>query len=231
MALTGAAEEEADERAPCPVCRAAAVRPFATLGGRRYRRCGACEATLLDPRHWLAPAEEAAVYRLHENDPDDPGYRRFLAKLSDPLLARLPAGAAVLDYGCGPGSALAAVLREAGHRVALYDPFFAPDPAPLDQRYDAVVCSEAAEHFHAPAAEFDRLAGRLAPGGWLGVMTCFQTDDARFAGWHYRQDPTHVVFYREATLRRLAAQRGLSCEVPAKDVALMRRAPLAPDPG
>ena len=29
--------------------------------------------------------------------------------------------------GCGPGPALAEMLREAGHTVATYDPLFAPD--------------------------------------------------------------------------------------------------------
>ncbi len=106
--------------------------------------------------------------------------------------------------------------------MALYDPFFAPDTEPLTRRYDFVACTEAAEHFHRPAEEFDRLGALLKPGGWLAVMTCFQTDDARFAAWWYRLDPTHVVFYREATLRHVAAQRGWTCEIARKDVALMR---------
>ena len=74
-----------------------------------------------------------------------------------------------------------------------------------------------------PARVARRLAGIVRPGGWLAVMTCFQTDDARFARWHYRLDPTHVVFYREATLATLAANLGLSFATPVKDVALMRK--------
>jgi hypothetical protein len=54
-------------------------------------------------------------------------------------------------------------------------------------------------------------------------MTCFQTEDERFASWHYRKDPTHVVFYKETTFRTIAAQRGWTCEIPAKDVALMHK--------
>jgi len=209
----------------CPVCRAAALRPFGVVEGKAYHRCDHCEATLLDPALRLDPAAELAHYRHHQNDPADPRYRRFLAKLAEPLLARLPAASRVLDYGCGPGPALAAMLREAGHRVSLYDPFFAADRAVLEGPYDAVTCSEVAEHFHQPAAEFDRLAALLRPGGYLGLMTCFQSDDARFANWHYRRDPTHVVFYRESTLRRIAAGRGWTIEIPVKDVALMRKAP------
>lgn len=206
----------------CPACRDDDTRAFATVGSRDYRRCGRCAATYLDPRQYPSPDEERAVYERHRNDPGDPGYRRFLARLAGPLLARLAPGSSGLDYGCGPGPALAAMLREAGHAVALYDPFFHPDPAPLSQVYDFVACTETAEHFHRPADEFDRLGALLRPGGWLAVMTCFQTEDAAFAGWHYRRDPTHVVFYREETFRRLADDRGWRCEVPAKDVALLQ---------
>jgi SAM-dependent methyltransferase len=207
----------------CIVCRAPAIRPFATVGALAYFRCDACLATFLDPAQRLSPEAERTHYGHHENDPADLRYRAFLAKLAAPLLARLPGPSRGLDYGCGPGPALAAMLREAGHEVALYDPFFASGPAPLDATYDFVACTETAEHFFHPADEFDRLGELLRPGGWLAVMTCFQTDDARFAAWHYRADPTHVVFYREATLRCIARARGWSCEIPLKDVALMRR--------
>lgn len=209
--------------AACPVCRVSAPLPFMRLGLLDYWRCETCEARFLDPRHHLAPADELAHYKSHENAVDDPGYRRFLNKLAAPLLERIAVGSRGLDYGCGPGPALAVTLREAGHDVALYDPFFHPDPAPLAAIYDFITCTETVEHFHHPADEFDRLDGLLAPGGLLGVMTCFLTDDAHFADWHYRRDPTHVVFYREVTFRVIAARRCWSCEIPVKDVALMRK--------
>jgi cyclopropane fatty-acyl-phospholipid synthase-like methyltransferase len=207
----------------CPVCRDPMTRAFAAIQERRYWRCDTCAATFLDPAERPSAEAEFAHYRRHQNDPADPGYRRFLARLADPLLARLAPGSTILDYGSGPGPALARMLEEAGHRVSLFDPFFAAHSAPLQGRYDAVTCTETAEHFHRPADEFDRLMALVRPGGWLAVMTCFQTDDARFAAWHYRRDPTHVVFYREQTLRFLAARRGWSCDIPVKDVALLRR--------
>ncbi len=200
------------------------MRAFLVADDRLYWRCEACVATFVDPLHHPDPATERACYLTHRNETADPGYRRFLARLADPLLARLAPRSSGLDYGCGPGPALAEMLRDAGHTVALFDPVFHPGAAVLGRRYDFVTCTETVEHFHRPAEEFARLDALLAPGGWLAVMTCFQTDDARFAGWHYRRDPTHVVFYREATLRVLADRHGLDCEIPRKDVALMRKA-------
>lgn len=207
----------------CPVCRDRKTRPFMSIDGNGYHRCGNCSATVLDPAHRLSPAEELAHYRHHENDVADPRYRAFLDRLAAPLMERLAPQSSGLDYGCGPGPALAAMLTEKGHAVALYDPFFAPDRAVLDEIYDFVTCTEVVEHFHEPADAFDRFDALVRPGGWVAVMTCFQTDDDRFARWHYRLDPTHVIFYRAETFGVIAAQRGWVLEIPVKDVALMRK--------
>lgn len=206
----------------CPVCGAKSDA-LIEVDDKTYFRCPTCAVRFLDPSVRLSREDEYAHYLHHENDVNDPGYRRFLSKLADPLLDRLQPGSKGLDYGCGPGPALAAMLREAGHDMAIFDPFFAPDPAPLSAVYDFVTCTETAEHFHDPAGDFSRLRDLVRPGGWLAVMTCFQTDDDRFANWHYRKDPTHVVFYRAETFEHLARQWGWRCEMPAKDVALLRR--------
>ncbi len=208
----------------CPVCTSDQIAPLlCDRQGRRYHACASCQARFLDAAFHLPLQAQKAHYLTHENEVDDPGYRAFLARLADPLLARLQPAACGLDYGCGPGPALAAMLCEAGHDVALYDPLFAPDADALVHTYDFVTCTEVAEHFHHPASEFARLAGLLRPGGILAVMTMFQTDDARFESWHYRLDPTHVVFYRPETFAWLATRLGVSCEIIRKDVVLMTR--------
>lgn len=208
----------------CIVCKEAQAGFFASVEGLDYRRCEACQATFLNPAQRLPAKETYARYCRHQNHPEDPHYRQFLSKLAGPLLKRLPPGAKGLDYGCGPGPALACMLREAGHRMSLFDLYFFPDPKPLEGHYDFITCTETVEHFHRPADEFARFDQMLRPGGWLAIMTTFQTDDDRFASWHYRRDPTHVVFYRDATLRYIARQFGWSCEIPVSDVALMQKA-------
>lgn len=188
-----------------------------------YWRCQHCQATFVDPLQLPSRDTEHAQYRLHRNEVNDGGYRKFLTRLASPLLQRLPGGSAGLDYGCGPGPALAAMLTEAGHRMAVYDPLFFDDLRVLDDRYDFITCTEVVEHFHHPFDEFAKLDELLKPGGWLAVMTMFQTDDAAFAHWHYRRDPTHVVFYREATFRAIARLHHWRCQIPCTNVALLHK--------
>ncbi|HLT14877.1 MAG TPA: class I SAM-dependent methyltransferase [Marinobacter sp.] len=211
----------------CPVCETDSLSRFQLVDDKTYLRCALCCATVMAPECYLSKAEELAVYQLHDNQPEDEGYRRFLSKLVAPLVEQLPDGATGLDFGCGPGPALAEMLGQAGFPMTVYDPFFAPDTSALERRYDFITCTEVVEHLHRPGEVFRRLNGLLKPGGWLAIMTCFQTDDARFASWHYRRDPTHVVFYREQTFTWLAERFGWQLQIPRKDVVIFRKGFLA----
>jgi len=206
----------------CPLCGAPG-EPFVRRGERPYRRCAVCHLVWLEPAWHLAPAAEVARYREHNNDPNDPRYRDFLARLMTPLVARLAPGASGLDFGSGPGPTLALMLRAAGFPCANYDPHFAPDPEPLGRQHDFVACSETAEHFRAPAREFQLLAGLLKPGGWLALMTRMLGPDEDFATWYYPGDPTHVCFYQPATCAWLARHHGWHLELPAPHIALWQR--------
>lgn len=207
----------------CPVCTTLETSHLADLDGKTYRSCTVCQARFVTPEYYPTPAQEKSHYNLHENDVSDPRYRAFLSKLVKPLLEKLDGRKDILDYGAGPGPALADILQQAGHNVTIYDPFYAADRSVLERTYDVITCSEVAEHFHNPSLEFQKFDQRLRPGGWLAVMTCFQTDDAHFAAWHYRKDPTHVVFYRAGTFKHLAHHYSWTCEIPQKDVVLMQK--------
>ena len=208
----------------CPLCASPRTAVFArTDDGRLYLRCPGCRLTFLAPDRLPDREAELATYRLHRNDPDDPRYRAFLARLTGPLLRHLRPGRVGLDFGCGPGPAIAPMLAGHGLEVVNYDPFFRPCAAALEHRYDFITCSEVVEHFHAPGREFDRLDRLLRPGGWLGVMTAMLEEDAGFAGWWYRRDPTHVCFYRRETMGWIAARFGWDVAFPGPTVALFRK--------
>ena len=207
----------------CPLCHAQSTRLYHQDKQRVYWQCVACELVFAEPDSLPSPTQEKAVYDCHENDPADEGYRRFLNKLAAPLLARLPAQSKGIDFGCGPGPALAQMLEKAGHTMALYDPFFAPFADVLEQQYDFVTCTEAIEHFHHPAKEWAQLLAMLKPGGYLGLMTKLVLDAKRFANWHYKLDPTHVSFFSRKTFEFLAQRDGLELEFVADDAMILHR--------
>lgn len=169
-------------------------------------------------------AAERARYDTHRNEIGDPGYRAFLRRLLDPLLERLTPRAEGLDYGSGPGPALAAMLRADGFPTAVYDPFYAPDARALERTYDFITCTETAEHFFEPAAEFERLDALLRGGGWLGVMTTLRTPERPFEDWWYVRDYTHVCFYSARTMEWIAKRYGWALERPHPNVALFGKA-------
>lgn len=207
----------------CPVCKAEETQDFWRNDTRTYWRCPVCQATFLDPSQRPDPQFEHTYYQTHQNDVNDPGYRKYLSPLLAPLLEKLAPQSHGLDYGCGPGPALAAMLTEAGHTMALYDPQFCNTPEVLEQSYDFVTCSEVVEHFHYPENEFRRLDALVKPTGWLAIMTRFLVDDDGFDRWHYRRDPTHVVFYKPATFEHLAKANNWHCHIPCHHVVLLQK--------
>ncbi|TVP78741.1 MAG: methyltransferase domain-containing protein [Gemmatimonadales bacterium] len=215
----------------CPLCGGPPPVPLVEAHGRRYLECRDCGLALVAPGDLPTAGEERARYDTHRNDPGDPGYRAFLARLADPLQEVLAPGARGLDYGSGPGPTLSVMMAERGFSMEIWDPFYAPDPAPLARTWDFVTCTETAEHFHCPGAEFDRLGRLLGPGGTLALMTSWwspppgatREERARhLARWHYIRDPTHVALYRRSTLDRVARDRGWDVRHPRRNVSLFR---------
>jgi len=206
----------------CPLCFGK-TRYFHSDPQRDYHRCVVCLLIFADPASHLSAEKEKAVYDQHQNSPDDVGYRRFLSRLTEPLLPRLRPGDNGLDFGCGPGPTLALMLTESGNPCVNYDPYYRPDVSLLDRQYDFVTCSEVVEHFNQPRSSWRQLLQLVRPGGWLAVMTKRASGSPEaFSRWHYKNDPTHVVFYGEATFAYLARQGGFSLEFAGADVVLMQ---------
>ncbi len=227
MELPFLSDEDFFENCPpqtlCSVCGSNEIRPFMLVGDKYYWTCNICKARILSCKHWLSKKEEFKYYQTHENISSDPAYQRFAAQLALPILDKLILNSSGLDFGCGPDSALSAILRQHGHNMTVYDPFFFPDKNSLKKTYDFIVCSEAAEHFHQPAKEFKKFNRLLNENGWIGIMTNFQTENARFKNWHYRRDPTHVVFYRKETFEVIGKQFRWTAYFPSRNVVIFQK--------
>jgi 2-polyprenyl-3-methyl-5-hydroxy-6-metoxy-1,4-benzoquinol methylase len=207
----------------CPLCLSTSTAPFHRDAAREFVLCHECQLVFVPPEYLPTQAEEKAEYDLHENHQSDAGYRRFLSRLADPLIKRLRPGDQGLDFGCGPGPSLSVMLREAGFPTEDYDPIYRPDAQVWHRRYDFVTASEVLEHLHDPRKDLHRIWSVLRPGGTLGIMTKRWISAERFASWHYKTDPTHVIFFCEATFRWLARQWQAECEFFGPDVVLLRK--------
>ncbi|WP_320411955.1 class I SAM-dependent methyltransferase [Alteromonas aquimaris] len=177
----------------------------------------------MDKNDLPSTSTELNEYNLHENNSDDSGYRQFLSRLAVPLLKILPPQQCGLDFGCGPSPVLADMVAEAGHQVALYDPFFQPDKSVLADKYDFIMCTEAIEHFHHPQRELMLFSQLIKKDGWLAIMTKRVLSKTRFANWHYKNDPTHVSFFSDTTFEFIASQYGYTLEFAGADVVLMQK--------
>lgn len=204
----------------CPLCYGNDTRIHHEDPHRTYRSCETCALIFVPHTMHVSSEQEVLRYLEHRNSGDDERYVAFLRRLADPLAARLTPGQRGLDFGCGPAPVLAELLSVQGFPTAAYDPFFAPDAALLEARYDFIACSEVVEHLQTPGetfAQFDRL---LTPRGRLGIMTRFFVPGTSFADWWYRRDPTHVCFYGEQTMRWIAGRYRWTVEFPVPDVAI-----------
>ena len=211
----------------CPLCHQDHTTLFFEDTQRRYLSCSDCGLVFVPERFWLNAEEEKSVYDLHENDAQDQGYRKFLSRLSTPLLDRLDAGQRGLDFGCGPGPTLSLLLEKEGHRMDLYDPFYYNDPSIFKKRYDFICATEVVEHLHHPGTVFRTLFKMVRPGGWLAIMTKLVIDARAFRQWHYIRDLTHVCFYNRRTFDYIARRFDASLECVDKDAILLQKR----DPG
>jgi hypothetical protein len=211
------------------LCQSSNVRLLHTssgkLGSREFYLCGECDLVHVPMRFHLPPDAEKARYLLHNNDTDDPEYRNFLSRLWDVLRPELVSTAQGLDFGSGPGPALVQMAIEDGYDISAYDPYFQPDTSVLETKYDFITCSETAEHFALPAAEFKLLYSMLEPGGLLGIMTSMPSDWSRFPDWYYNRDPTHVAFYSQRTMSWIADLYNMDISFPVPNVAIFRKLP------
>lgn len=192
---------------------------------RSFFRCSNCDLIFADPGSQISAEQEKKLYDLHENDPNDFGYRRFLAQLSEPLLTKLQPAMKGLDYGCGPGPTLNLLLEEKGMSVSLYDIYYFPQRDKLNDCYDFVTSTEVVEHFAQPSESWSELARLVKPGGYLGIMTALFTkascDD--FQGWGYKGDPTHISFYTPKTMHWLACELGFQVEIVSQRVIIFKK--------
>jgi SAM-dependent methyltransferase len=194
----------------CPLCGARAAGAWASDDRRAYHRCPCCDLIFVPPTSHISTSEEKALYDYHENNESDPRYREYLSKVTDLMVPFLRTGERGLDFGAGPTTVLASLLGEKGLVVDSYDLYYRPDARIWDRSYDFIVLSEVIEHLRAPGETMRSLGKLLEPRGRLFIKTAFGPESPEeFRRWYYRNDPTHISFFNQKSLRALGQDLGL----------------------
>lgn len=188
----------------CPLCQHAIfdieAEPF---------KCSHCKLVFKNPKNYISKTKEFERYLTHQNNHNDQGYIEFLNKLINPLSTFLIAPFKAIDFGCGPGPTLSSLLKEKGGDIENFDPYFFNNLNLLDTTYDVVTSSEVVEHFKSPSDDWNLLVSLVKPNGLLGIMTLFIADEIDYKSWWYKNDFTHIVFYKEETFLYLAERFNL----------------------
>ena len=207
----------------CPLCSYRLCSEYFQDKRRQYFQCQRCYLVFVNPRQRLTAAQEKSEYDLHQNNADDPAYRTFLSRLSNPMLERINTGDAGLDFGCGPGPTLSLMFTELGFDMEIYDVFYFDNQAVLEGRYEFITATEVLEHLFEPGMEIERLWRLLVEGGRFGVMTKLLTSLESFSRWHYKNDQTHVCFYSRETFQWLSKHLDAGLEFIGKDTIILSK--------
>lgn len=152
---------------------------------------------------------------------------RKRARYSVQQIDRLPAGATVVDYGCGQGRILSMMAeRRADLRLIGWDPFMDAryadgfeilnDPTAIaDRSVSLITCLEVCEHLHDEHLEefADYCAARLIDGGRILVTVPIMVGPALFL-----KELNRCVIYRQRPEHRISElfTGGLLARVPVR---------------
>ncbi len=207
----------------CPLCLNKTIDFYHQDNQRDYWQCVQCKLVFVKPEFQLNSQQEKCIYDLHQNNPNDLGYRTFLNKLLIPLQKKLPKDAKGLDFGSGPGPAISVIMKEQGINVENYDIYYDNRPKLLKRVYDFITCTEVVEHLYNPHEVFSQLTAMLKPSGLLGIMTKRVINKEKFRNWHYKNDPTHVGFYSDETFEFIAEQWNFKLEFVSEDTLILEK--------
>jgi hypothetical protein len=194
----------------CPLCETSSINPWSEDELRPYFKCQECSLIFVPSEFILSPEDEKKRYDTHENNEEDLRYREYLSKIVSGAIPHLSSGMVGLDFGCGASILLAKIFDENGFLVDSYDIFYHPKEEIWQRKYDFIVLSEVIEHLSSPAETMRKLAKLLTPHGQFFIKTKFSPEfQTLFSNWYYKKDPTHICFFNEESMKKLAHLLGM----------------------
>jgi SAM-dependent methyltransferase len=210
----------------CRICRSTAN--LFLRASRTFHICPACALIFTDD----IPAKsiEVAHYKAQWQQPD-PEFWKGQADVLLSVVEKYRRPEHILDFGSGRGD-LARELERRGLRTTPVEPMVHGHLK--DQRYpqpfDVIFATEVIEHLADVWTELRQLERVLAPGGIIVFSTLLtntfinRPDAAEFfAGWWYKDDPTHLNFFSNRTLGKIAEMGPYDIDILGEKIFVLRK--------
>jgi hypothetical protein len=175
-----------------------------------FFHCNKCEFIFKNPADFVSSEDELKQYNNHNNTVESPGYVEMFETFIDATFAPYESEIKnVLEFGSGPGPVLSKILKMHGLDVDIYDKYYAKEKVYEGKKYNLITSTEVIEHIQNPKELFEFFSAHLKSGGYLALMTQFHTNSSHdFKKWWYKNDPTHICFFRPKTFEVLAKMNG-----------------------
>jgi hypothetical protein len=191
---------------------------------RDFYNCEGCFICFVNREQLLTVEIEKERYDLHQNDIRSKGYEKFLRRLINPIVQKLPNDSSGLDFGCGPYPMLIEIFNEDGFKnIKGWDPIYHKDESVFDEKYDFITMCEVFEHIYDLKFEMDRVVTLLKTDGLLVVSTGIKISDSALETWHYLQDDTHINLVTDETIQWIANKYDLEIVDKAKDLIIFSK--------
>jgi SAM-dependent methyltransferase len=210
----------------CRICKSSSSLFFQDQ--RAFYKCAECSLIFTEE----FPDQE--VEEKHYKDQwttTDPGFWKSQVDVLLQLINNYRTPRHILDFGSGSGE-MTHEFRQRGYDVTPLEPM--THGYLKDQQYtvkfDVVIAVEVIEHLLEPWEEIREIEKVLAPDG-IVVFTSLLTNpfidrpDAKdqFKNWWYKDDPTHVSFFCNQVLSKMADTGNFDIDIFGNNLFVLKR--------
>jgi len=194
----------------CLICDKSTISINDKRNNWEFFHCKKCEFIFKNKLNYVNETDELKQYQNHNNTMESRGYVEMFEKFIDATIKEyLEDINDVLEFGSGPGPVLSELLKQRNLNVDIYDKYFSPQKVYENKKYDLITSTEVLEHIENPVDIFNFFAKHIKKDSYLAIMTQFHTDNEDdFKKWWYKNDPTHICFFRPHSFEVLASMSG-----------------------
>lgn len=213
---------------PCRICNSSSTLFF--QDNRQFFKCSECR--LIFSEDFPGKEDEENHYKT-QWETTDPDFWKSQVDVLVSLINNYRTPKRILDFGSGSGE-MTREFQQRGYDITPLEPMihgYLKDqnyPAP----FDVVIAVEVLEHLLDPWNEIREIENVLEPDGIIIFSTLLTNEfidrpDAaeHFKNWWYKNDPTHIGFFCNHVLSKMADIGNYDIDIIGDKVFVLKRTP------